>query len=118
MYYNSYTSSTPWTGGIFFTFPDYPNRSLFIEFGNGDNNDSLSEGCDGYIIFGIIETGEDGEPEVMGGMLDFNRETCGYDGDINNALEDVLDLTTSPERIKPLKRPESFFKEFRNKPLC
>lgn len=117
MYYN-HASATPWTGGIFFTFPDYPNRSLFIEFGNGDNNDNLSEGCDGYIIFGIIEPGKDGETEVMGGMLEFDRETCGYDGDINNALGDVLDLTTSPERIKPLKRPEAFFKEFRNKPLC
>ncbi|MBE6401674.1 MAG: hypothetical protein E7037_06590 [Verrucomicrobia bacterium] len=113
--YNNYNPTKPWTGGTYFTFLDYPDISLFVEFGNGSNDDNVAEGCDGYIIFGIIEPGEDGVLEVWGGMLDFNRETCGYDGNINNALKDVFSLIDKPERLKPLKRPESFFKKLRNK---
>lgn len=79
-----------------------PSANIYIKmaFGDGTNDDSLSEGCDNYIMYTTFNSDFE---EEDGGMMEFNDYRRHYLGDIRRAVPDVVDMVCghSEEGIIP-----------------
>ena len=103
--FKEFENDIPWYGGIVFRVKNKENLFISIKFGDGTNGDVLEDGCDDYIIFDLLQINQDLELETFdGGMFEFNQEKSKYEGNILNALEDVLDFAaiTSIENLEPI----------------
>ena len=63
------------------------NKYIKMAFGDGTNSDTLSEGCDNYIMYTIYDSNFE---EYDGGMMEFNDYQRYYKGDIRRAALDVV----------------------------